>query len=1088
MACRRLVVSGTIAFVCLHLLLVGALSLRVSAASAQTTFIVNSTDDVDDGSCDGVHCSLREAITAANTTAGPTLIEFDIAGAGPHTISPLSELPGVVDSVTIDGTTEPDFAGTPVIELDGINAGMAQGLLIVGDGNTVRGLAVGGFEVNGVEISVGATGNVIEGNYIGTDVTGSVAHGNGNAGILLGAGDNTVGGTTAAARNVISGNIEGVTIVNSDEGGNTVLGNYIGTDATGGAAVPNNSVGVLLLSSGNIVGGSTEGARNVISGNTINGIDIGPGVTGTVVEGNYIGTDASGSSALGNQVGVFINDAPDNTIGGASGAGNVISGNTEGVTMVGAGATGNQVLGNYIGTNAAGDAAVPNDVGVILFSPGNAVGGTSGGAGNLISGNAGSGIDIGPGTAGIVVQGNLIGTDATGSSALANDIGVFVNDAPNNVIGGNTAAARNVISGCREGVTLWDPGASGNQVMGNYIGTNAAGDAAIPNDFGMAIYSPGNTIGGSAQRERNVISGNTLRNIKIDGENAAGNVVEGNYIGTDATGSTNLGGTEIGVLVLNAPNNTIGGTAAGAGNVISGNDEGLSISNPASTGNLAQGNYIGTNAAGDAAVPNGTAVILWDAPDNTIGGVEAGAGNVISGNANDGIVVALEGSTGNQILGNYIGTNAAVDAAMGNGIGVLILNSSNTVGGSMEGAGNVISGNMVGVQLDIDVSDVRILGNFIGTDPTGALDLGNTDIGVLLADGAFNNSIGGSEPGAGNTIAFNATTGVHLRLLTGTGNTIRSNSIFDNGLLGIDLASDGVTPNDDGDVDTGPNDLLNFPTLSAIPSNGDVVMTASLNSIASQTYTIEFFSSPDCDDSGNGEGKTPLGTATLTTDASGSGTSMLTVERGQLAGTTLTATATDESGNTSEFSSCITLTDFAVAIEPSSRTVEAGETATYTVVVSARGGEWNETVTLSCSGMPEEATCSLSEAEVVPGSGQATSVLTIETAAPSKSRAGAQPGLPGGSNVLIGMILVSLAALAVMARVFLGGRSTGVARLAGGPAVLALVAALLLLTVACGDDDTTAPTGGTPEGTHEITVTGTWGSVERSAEATLIVE
>jgi hypothetical protein len=379
------------------------------------------------------------------------------------------------------------------------------------------------------------------------------------------------------------------------------------------------------------------------------------------------------------------------------------------------------------------------------------------------------------------------------------------------------------------------------------------------------------------------------------------------------------------------------------------------------------------------------------------------------------------------------------------------------------------------------------MGNYIGTDRTGTLDLGNVDIGVLLADGAFNNVIGGTDPAAGNTIAFNGGNGVHLRLLTGSGNTIRSNSIFDNGGFGIDLGSDGVTQNDDGDVDTGPNDLLNFPTLRAQATNGDVVITATMDSSPNATYTVEFFSNTECDPSGYGEGMTLLGTASVTTDATGVGAATFTTARGALTGNVFTATATDEVGNTSEFSQCTAVSDFAVAVEPSSRTVTAGESVSYTVKVTAEGGAFDSTVVLSCSGMPEDATCSFSEDQVVPGSGEARSLLTIETAAPSKSVASTGQGIPGGP-VAAWIGLLSLVALMALGRVCSRVRLGPVARVAGVYALLMVMVALLLLQVACGDDDTTAPTGGTQTGTYEFTVTGAWESVERTGEATLVVE
>jgi CSLREA domain-containing protein len=935
-----------------------------TAGLAQSTFTVNTIDDADDGSCDGVHCSLREAIIAANGEPGSSRIEFDIEGMGPHTIQPLSELPAVLDSVTLDGTSEPDFAGSPVVELDGTLAGASQGLNIAGSGVTVRGLVINRFEINGIQITEAATGNSIEGNYIGTDVTGSVSLGNGNAGVMVGEGGNTIGGTTPSSRNVISGSIEGVTVVRSDLGGNRILGNYIGVNASGDAAVPNN-VGVLLLASGNTVGGTNETARNIISGNSFSGVNIEPNYSDNVVVGNYIGTDATGSIAIGN------------------------------------------------------------------------------------------------------------------------DIDVFINNAPNNTVGGTSPGARNVISGGREGVTLWDPGATGNRILGNYIGTDAGGSSPLPNDVGIACYGPQNVIGGSATGAGNVLSGNRFQGIKLEGETATGNVLAGNYIGTSATGSEALSNAEHGILVLNAPDNTIGGTESGAGNVISGNPEGLTLSESGSTGNQVLGNYVGTNASGDQSVPNGIGILFFGAHGNVIGGTVDGARNVISGNR-DGVSFA-EGSTSNVVTGNYIGTNAAGNAVVGNSSGVLLVSSSNTIGGAQEGAGNVISGNQIGINVNFAASDNWIAGNFIGTDPTGTLDLGNSAEGILIWDDATGNRVGGPEPNAGNTIAYNGASGVTLGTLAGSGNTIRSNIIFANGALGIDLGVDGVTENDDGDLDGGPNELQNFPLLSVVPSQTGYTVSAVLDSGPDANYLIEIFSNEQCDDSGYGEGKTLRGTGTLTTDATGHGSITPPGTGAVLPGTGFTATATDENGSTSEFAPCVKLVDFLLGIDPSSRTLSAGDSTTYTITIAAEGGEFDKTVTLSCSGMPDDAEYEFSEVEVIPGSGQVTSTLTVRTVAPSKSRLSAL--VPGRDAIKVwtGLLLV----FAMTAWIPAAARE-GRLRLPRKRRVwtlLALVTTLLILASACGDDNTVAPPpGGTPSGTHQFTVTGTWESVERSAQATLVVE
>jgi hypothetical protein len=287
--------------------------------------------------------------------------------------------------VVIDGYTQPGASpntngpslGTNavlMIELDGSRAGAGtDGLLITADNSTVRGLVINRFSWYG--IFIGSGGNVIEGNFIGTDVTGSAGLGNGAGVPIFSASGNTIGGTTAGARNVISGNEGyGVGIFDSSTG-NLVQGNFIGTDATGTVDLGNSAYGVVIYYSGasnNIIGGTTAEARNIISGNDVGGISLWNGVTGNLVQGNFIGTDVTGTVDLGNVWGgVSIGDASNNIVGGTtSGAGNIISGNDmNGVDIAGSGATGNLVQGNFIFSNAGlgidlgGDGMTPNDGG-----------------------------------------------------------------------------------------------------------------------------------------------------------------------------------------------------------------------------------------------------------------------------------------------------------------------------------------------------------------------------------------------------------------------------------------------------------------------------------------------------------------------------------------------------------------------------------------------------------------------------------------------------------------------------------------------------------------------------------------------------
>ena len=355
-----------------------------------TTFTVNSADDVDDGTCDATHCSLREAIAAANANAGTDTIAFNIPGAGPHTIQPNSALPTITDPVVIDGYTQPGASPNTngpglglntvlKIELDGTNAGVgADGIRITSADSTVRGLVINRFGGPGTQVTaagvnlVGSSGNVIEGNFIGTDDAGTLDLGNFGSGVRITAPSNTIGGTTAAARNVISGNgFHGVWIVSVPGGGNVVQGNFIGTDATGSAAIGNALTGVMINTApGNTIGGTDAGARNVISSNGGGGIRIrGSSSTGNLVQGNFIGTDVTGTAKLGNLLRGVLIEAPDNIIGGMeAGAANTLAHNG-GLGVHVFDGTGNAILGNAIFSNSAlgidlfPDGVTPNDTG-----------------------------------------------------------------------------------------------------------------------------------------------------------------------------------------------------------------------------------------------------------------------------------------------------------------------------------------------------------------------------------------------------------------------------------------------------------------------------------------------------------------------------------------------------------------------------------------------------------------------------------------------------------------------------------------------------------------------------------------------------
>ncbi len=338
-------------------------------SNGTTTSIANLV--ASDGG-DGI--SLREAISAANATAGTDTITFNISGTGVHTIDVLSALPTIIDAVMIDGWSEPDFAGTPIIEINGASAGNVIGLDITAGNSTVRGLTINRFLGYQIRLSAGG-GNTLVGNYLNVDATGMSLSGGGTPLLISNSDGNVIGGATAAERNILSGNA-GTTFrvrIESGSDNNVLTGNYIGTNATGMASLGSSGgIGIAIYGgTGNRIGGIAPGEGNVISGNGGRGIFLqGAGVIGTIIQGNYIGVAADGTTALGNSQGIRIQQSVSNTlVGGAvGGAGNVIAFNgsvatDSGIEVTGSGSLGNSFLGNSIYGNA-GLAIDLNDNGV----------------------------------------------------------------------------------------------------------------------------------------------------------------------------------------------------------------------------------------------------------------------------------------------------------------------------------------------------------------------------------------------------------------------------------------------------------------------------------------------------------------------------------------------------------------------------------------------------------------------------------------------------------------------------------------------------------------------------------------------------
>ncbi|MFO0804036.1 MAG: hypothetical protein U0791_13060 [Gemmataceae bacterium] len=829
-----------------------------------TAYVVSNTNDSSTG-------SLRKAIQDANANAGADTIVFAIPGSGIHTIQPNTPLPAITGTVNLDATTQSGYSGTPLVELRGDSAGAnAVGFTITGSGVGIRGFVINRFSYYAIE-TFGSSG-VFEGNYIGTNAAGTAASAN-LYGVVIraGANDNRVGGATGDARNIISGNThEGVWIESSN---NQVAGNYIGTDFSGMAPLANAGTGVVLLAGAthNVIGTDGDGVDdgsegNVISANGLDGIGIFDfGTSDNVVAGNFIGTTADGLSALGNQNSniLILNGASNNRIGtDADGTSdnferNIIAASKSywGVFLSDAGTSGNILAGNYIGTDVTGDAALGNaldGVAILGGASGNTIGGTRVAERNVLSGNTFFGAHLGgAGVTGNNILGNFIGTNHDGTAAIPNLYhGIVVDSGASfNTIGGTTAGSGNVISGnAVHNVVIVNPTTTGNRVVGNLLGTDVTGTVALGGYSGVAIWDGAhdNIIGGDDDDDgaldgvvasRNIISGNDHFGVWLTSFGAAShdNIVQGNYIGVAIDGMSQLANAENGVFIqLGSNANTIGGTTAGSGNVISGNTgSGVRLEGSGTSGNILASNLIGVAADGATALGNteNGIYVTGNSSGTVIGQPNAGR-NIISGNGAVGIRVDNQGPTDTTTIAfNFIGVDKTGAVGLGNGShgiyldaagivdvtsnvvsgntenGVRVYGGGNTVsilfnligsdydgytaipnvngvsiGGGVVGTlvrGNVLSGNSLsGIQItDAGTSGTIVTGNVIGLASDAYLALPNAGDGVRIENGADTTTIGGTVANDRNIISGNSGSGIHVSGSGTSGVVIRGNYI-----------------------------------------------------------------------------------------------------------------------------------------------------------------------------------------------------------------------------------------------------------------------------------------------------------------------
>ncbi|HXY72043.1 MAG TPA: hypothetical protein VEM41_05835, partial [Actinomycetota bacterium] len=779
----------------LGFLSVAAVAVVARPALAVTLFTVNSTGDGGDSNLLDNVCN--------DGTGNCTLraaIQQANSSKGAQTIDfsiPVLPPPFTVPPVIKPATALPAVSGQTII--DGSSEPTVHTVILDGSVSTgSTGLdftaatcTLRGFTVRAFS-GIGVFGQAASLTVAGNIIGSVTGSGGNNQGIVSAGTGAIIGGTTAADRNVVSGNtLNGIVDENS---GDVIEGNYIGTNTAGTAAAGNTQDGIDVYSSD-----ATIGPGNVIAGNGFNGIEFQSSLAhDDVVVGNRIGTNAAGSAAVPNaRNGVYVHGDANSIAVGASGNGNVISGNGQiGLVVVGATSSGDTAVGNLIGIDAGGTAAIPNEVGVDLIDvSGLFIGGVTPDRRNVISGNQDEGVLLQQvsGTAtGNVVEGNYIGTNAAGTSAVPNAVGVHVVGADGNTIGGTSAANGNLISGnATDGVEL---AANATTVQENLIGTDATGASAVPNDSeGIQVFGSGNQIGG------NVISGNPDEGVSFEGDGATGNALTGNLIGTNAAGTAAVPNGN--GLFIDASDNQIGGDVPSARNVISGNsDSGIFVrqasSSTAPSANEIEGNYIGLSADGSSPLGNMlNGILVLEAGANDIGGTTPGSGNVISANGR-GLYISTS-TAGNVVYGNLIGTDASGTATsgLGNaGPGIRVEDTAGTtIGGTTSATLNVISGNAAeGIDLE-GATKTQILGNFIGTDISGTLDRGNADDGILV-NGSAKNTIGGTKAADANVISGNDGNGIHLDGKKSKSNNVQGNLIGTqkNGTSPLGNTGDGI--------------------------------------------------------------------------------------------------------------------------------------------------------------------------------------------------------------------------------------------------------------------------------------------------------
>jgi len=916
-----------------------------------TTYTVTTTADSGAG-------SLRQAILDANSNSStPHTINFSIS-SGVQTITLLTALPSITRSnITIDGSTQPGWsAGDPQIVLDGssLTAFTIDGLTIDNASNiTIQDLVINNGFLSGIYIVGNCNNNTISNCFSGVAQTGTSASAN-QFGIYVLATVGNTNNNTIIDNNICSGNSGsglGVGIIISGNINNiTIQNNKIGTDKATTGSIPNTSVGLGLLT---IPPGSTSVLINggTIQNNTISGNSTAPGffmgyqsITNLTIQNNFIGTDSTGTIAVPNALGLITFTELATTITNCTFQNNLISANPGGNFGLQLTINNNNIIrANKFGTNITGTSILgTNGNGISVQGNNNTIGGSTTSDGNLVAGTTGSGIQISYGSSGNTISNNYIGCDVNGVSGSAtfaignNGIEISgydygsstANNSDENII------ENNLISRTSSSGIYLDKGCNSTTINNNIIGTDVDGTTArsIGNN-GIQIEGNDFTNHVAVNSNDSIVTNNLVSNCTQTGifinSGCNNSIVQGNKIGTDITGTVNMGNGNCGIQIQGNDNNTlvgsnntqIGGTNSSERNIICGStNQGINI-NLGVSNTIIQGNYIGVDSTGLVAIPNnqqGISISGYNGSvsipcNNTqIGGTTTSARNIIAGNGNCGI--QLTNDVNDTIIqGNYIGVGSNGTTTIANtNVGIFVQGNSSApsngtiIGGTTSGAFNIIAASTSeGIFLNNNIHNSVIQGNFIGTDASATLNLGNGNNGILItgvgAEASTNNLIGGTSTTTKNIIKNNTGSGISINddcIL----NPILGNEIYNNGGNGIVLSGNA-------------NNLQPAPTLGTAEycvDNTVVVITVTAPTTPlSSNFRIELFGNTT-DTNPKTEGQFFLGA--ITSLASGTSTTVSFSTTNIGIGNFISATATNLNntgntpGDTSEFTLNITIT------------------------------------------------------------------------------------------------------------------------------------------------------------------------------------